>query len=194
MCGLTPKRILLPLVVVLEIAAVYGCASKGQKPLKPSEKPREPVNVTVINSSTTQEDETGKPMWKIFAAQTRINEAQGQASVKQGQVQVYSKGELQITLVFPNLAASAPEKRLYAWGGVRAASPVRDTSFRAQSITIDLRTDRLTAKGSVRGSSSGGQFQADTLESDLKFKHIRLSARQSVKGIIGLPGGKGSNP
>ena len=194
MCGLTPKRIILRLVVVLEIAAISGCASKVQKAPKPPEKPREPVSVTVINSSTTQEDETGKPMWKISAAQTRLNEAQGRASVKQGQVKVYSKGVLQLTLVFPNLTASAPDKRLYAWGGVRAASTVRDTSFRAQSISVDLKTDRLTAKGAVRGSSSGGQFQADTLESDLKFKHIRLSARQSVRGIIGLPGGKGFNP
>ncbi len=182
----TNLTLLAACLALAAVVAAAGCAGKRQvakKPEKPEEK-RPRIGVAIKGSETVQEDSEGRRLWRIVARETRLNEATGKAEVVAGEVEVYGEKESLLHVQFADLAASLKNRRLFASGGISARSEEADTSFTAERITVDLKTNTVTASGGVRGSTTGGSFSADRLESDLRFTRIRLSSPTAVTGVI----------
>lgn len=182
------RRAVTLLCAVVLVAASGGCGKRRavQEPSPPA-KERPALGVTIKRSETVQEDERGRPMWRILAEQTELDQAAARATVCKGEVEVFGEKGRRLMLSFGGLAANVEARRLHAWGGVTANSDEAGAWFRADTVTVDLKTDRVVAAGNVQGSNPVGSFQADRLETDMNLDRIRLTGSERVTAVIGLP-------
>lgn len=173
-------------VVVLLAGIMSGCgAQKEATNTQPPPPPRDPVDMTVRQTRTLQQDENGLPLWEIEASQIHLEESTATLTVEKGKIVVYDNGEEAIRLEFPRLSADAGEKRITAEGGIEAKSVEGNTQFRAGQCVIDLNRDNILASGGVQGRNDDGSFRSETLSSDLKFTRIILSSPAGVEAVIG---------
>ncbi len=182
------RRAAILMCALLCAAAAGGCGKRRavqEQPPPARERPQ--LGVTIKRSETVQEDERGRPMWRILAEETELDQAAGRATVRRGEVEVFGEKERRLMLSFQVLTANAEARRLHARGAVTAKSEEADAWFRADSVTVDLKTDRVVASGNVQGSNPAGSFQADRLETDLNLSRIRLTSSTRVTAVIGIP-------
>jgi hypothetical protein len=170
------------------LASAAGCGKRRPpEEQPPPARERPALGVTIERSETVQEDERGRPLWRILAERTDLDQSAARATVRSGEVEVFGERGRRLMLSFGGLTANAETRRLHAWGGVTARSDEAGAWFRADSVTVDLKTDRVVAAGNVRGSNAAGSFQADRLETDMNLDRIRLTAKERVTAVIGLP-------
>lgn len=180
--------VLVLAVTSLLAGLVSGCGGKNEtSETQPPPPPRDPVDMTVRQSRTLQQDENGQPLWEIEASQVNLEESTATLTVEKGKIVVYDDGQEAIRLDFPRLSADAGEKRITAEGGVVVQSTEGNTRFRAGQCVIDLNRDSIQATAGVEGRNEDGSFRSETLSSDLKFTRITLSGSTGVEAVIGSP-------
>lgn len=179
------RRVLAFLAVAGTMVVSAGCARHGAKGKPPVISERPPLNVTVRETDTVQEDERGNPLWRIKADRMNMNEKESTALVQGAHVVVFGPNNaVRLNLVCARMVTDVKERRLVASGGIKAEGPETQTRFQADGIVVDINNNEVVATGSVRGSRPIGAFKAAKLEADLKFTQVRLSDPKGVEMIL----------
>lgn len=172
-------------VLAVTLAAISGCSRTPAKPPVKSGPARPPVVVRVEGADTVQSDEQGNKLWRVKADEMLLNQEKGTAELTGGQITVYGPNDtIRLNLIAPHVRTDVFERKLTAWGGIKADSPSTQTRFSARKIELDVNRNSIVASEGLSGSRPNGSFEAAKLESDLKVTWMRLSDPEMVRILI----------
>lgn len=155
------------LILIICCLAFAGCAPKAAPPSPSTSvndnshpQTQEEPNSTLPDGQFGAENltvakrdiETGKMLWELKA-----KKGSGQASnskvigtLRQVQGVLYREGKPALRFEADYAKADSDQKRVVAWGSVKAVSNTNKAELTAEKITWESKRDLMTAEGNVR--------------------------------------------
>lgn len=173
------------LIVSAFCVVLFGCAPKSAPPSTNSSSNRDRTSdsATEENSAnripegqfgaenltiTKRDIATGKMLWEIKAKKGNGQAKDGTVigTLEEVQGMLYRDGEPALRFEADYVKADSDQKRVVAWGSVKAISKMNKAELTAQKITWESKKELITAEGSVRIKAGDFEMFDDRLHAD----------------------------
>ncbi len=142
---------LLAMVIMLGGCQPVASPAPNRADQQPSEAELPSARYQVAQPTLEQQDEQGRPIWKLTAkalqGQSGGKQAEGMLIDVRGWLYRHGKPVLQFTARYAR--AHSERKEVEAWGSVQAISRVSNARLQADRILWKAREDQIIASGRV---------------------------------------------